>query len=442
MPVPLVKRPGVLPTGIFARGKSVLALATGMAGQELRHQVRSRLSSSEKGAGSELRARIEQAKLMVESLGRLKGALMKAGQLLSIDASDILPPEAIEILGKLQGQAEPVDFAIVRGVLLAELGEERLARLVGLDPAPAASASIGQVHRARVDDAPVAVKVQYPGIAESIDSDIGMLEKLGAGALTLGRSEIDLAGLFAELRDILHFEADYLRERSYLERFGMLLADDSRFVVPRSVPDLSTQRVLTMSWEEGVPLGTWLMGEPARAERAAIGKAMLDLYCLEFFRWGIVQTDPNFANFLVGDRGRITLLDFGATIEYDEAFRARYVNILRAAASGDRTRIIDEGIDFELIDAREERAARELFADMIVCSAEPFDETRQPFAFRDADYAARSRDIVTRFVKSLAYSPPPRRLTFLHRKLGGLFQLLKRLDVELDLAPYWAKMVA
>jgi aarF domain-containing kinase len=432
-----------IPTEGWRRSKSVIAMAAGVAGKELKHRARAALTSSAEKLGlSEMQTRIEQAKLMVESLGRLKGAFMKAGQLLSIDASDWLPPEAMEILAKLQGQAEPVDFEIIRGVLVSELGEERLAQLEGLDPIPAASASIGQVHRASVAGAPVAIKVQYPGIAESIDTDVGLLEKVGASFLTLSRREVDLKGLFEEMRTVLHLEADYERERKHLDRFAVLLENEPRFAVPKSFPALSTTRVLTMSWAEGVALTDWIRSEPPRQEREAFARAVLDLYCLEFFVWGLVQTDPNFGNFLIHpETQRIVLLDFGATLEYDEDFRRRYVELLRGVATGARSRIIEAGIDLGIIDPRESSETRENFADMLINASEPFEAKRQPFVFRDTTYAASSRVVVEKFVRSLVYTPPPRALIFLHRKLGGLFQLLRRLDVVLDLSPYWEKMI-
>ena len=227
-----------VPTGLWSRSRSVLALSAGVAGHELRHKVRARLASADQLGFSELRARVAQAKLVAESLGRLKGAFMKAGQLLSIDAGDLLPPEALEILGTLQGQAEPVDFAVIQGVLERELGAERLQALTELESRPAASASIGQVDRARAFGMPVAVKVQYPGIAASIDADVALLEKLGKSWLS--RREIELTGTFDELRSILHLGADYVRERTYLERYGELVGRDSRYEVPRSFAVLGT----------------------------------------------------------------------------------------------------------------------------------------------------------------------------------------------------------
>ncbi|MEO7033018.1 MAG: AarF/ABC1/UbiB kinase family protein [Polyangiaceae bacterium] len=432
-----------LEVNLWRRSKSVLGVAAGVVGHELKHQLTSRWAASEKLGMAELKTRIEQAQVIAEGFGRLKGAFMKAGQLLSIDASDLLPPEAIEILSKLQGQAEPIDFEIMHAVLERELGSEKLSLLTDLEPAAVASASIGQVYRANAFGAPVAVKVQYPGIAESIDADIDLLEKLGSSWLSLARRKIDASGTFEELRTMLKLEADYERERRYLERFRELLKEDARFWVPRSVPELCTARVLTMDWAAGMSLNAWIASAPARELREWFGRTALDLYCSEFFKWGVVQTDPNFGNFLIRPEARqIVLLDFGATIEYDDEFRARYAELLRAVASGDRARIADQGVEFELIDARESEETRGLFVEMLLSAAQPFERHAQPFSFKNAEYAARSTALGRRFVSALTYSPPPRRLIFLHRKLGGLFQLLKRLDVELDLHPYWEQMLA
>ena len=430
-------------TDLWKRSKSMLGVAAGVVGHELKHQVASRLSASDKLGIAELKTRIEQAKVIAEGFGRLKGAFMKAGQMLSIDASDLLPPEAMEILSKLQGQADPIDFAIMRGVLERELGPKGLSLISELDETAVASASIGQVYRARAFGEPVAIKVQYPGISESIDADVDLLEKLGSSWLALSRRKIDASGTFEELRAMLKLEADYERERYYLERFAQLLHADPRFDVPRSVPELCTPRVLTMSWANGISLNDWIRSAPPEQERLIFARTALDLYCLEFFTWGVVQTDPNFGNFLVRPAERqLVLLDFGASVEYDDGFRARYVELLRAVARGNRQQISEQGIGFELMDERESPTTKDLFVDMLLNAAEPFDHRVQPFDFRDADYGARSSDIARRFVTSLRFSPPPRRLIFLHRKLGGLFQLLKRLDVQLDLAPYWERMLA
>ncbi len=432
-----------VPKSAWQRSRAMVGLAAKVASKEVGSRLRNLAASSESKTVQTLAARVEQAKLLAESLGRMKGALMKAGQLLSIDAGDLLPPEVTEVLAKLQSEAEPVDFAALREVVLADLGPEKLARFEGLGGVAAASASIGQVYRAHVDGAPVAVKIQYPGVAESIDSDLGLLEKLGQSMVALSGRKVDLGDFVNELRQVLHYEADYVRERGFIERFAAGLAHDPRFVVPATYPELSSKRVLTMSWEEGVRLGEWLRGAHSRETRTALGKAVLDAFVLELFTLGVVQTDPNFANFLVreSDSGpRLVLLDFGASVEFDAAFRTGYAKLLRAMASGDDARIIAEGIAFALLDARESAESKALFARMLATSVEPFAPHRQPFSFSDAGYTTRLRAAGEQLSRSLKYSPPPKRLIFLHRKLGGIFQLLKRLDVALDLTPYWDAM--
>ena len=429
-------------SGIWSRSSRLLGMAAKVARHEMGHGLRKRfIASAEKLAGDELKTRIAQAKVLTENLSQLKGAAMKVGQLLSIDGGELLPEEATAVLSKLQGEAEPVSFDVMHRVLLEDLGEDRIGALQQLQPMAAASASIGQVHRAHIGGAPVAVKIQYPGIAESIDSDIKMLETLADSWLTLTRSRIDVEETFEEMRLLLHHEADYERERRLLEAYRMRLSDDDRFVVPATHPDHCSKRVLTMSWENGVALKDWMAANPAPAERRRFAEAILALYCGEFFEWGLVQTDPNHGNFLMRSDGRIVLLDFGATLEYDAQFRDEYRHLLRMIATKDAAATVQAGIDFGILDPREPAEPRQLFAEMLFSAMEPFEPHMQPFVFRDPDYAARARDVGTRFTRSLKYSPPPRKLLFLHRKLGGVFQLLRKLDVELDLAPYWLRMV-
>ncbi len=418
-------------------------MAAKVAGQEVRHTVKRTLTRSVDALASDaLKTKIRQAQIITENLSQLKGAMMKAGQLLSIDASDYLPPEAVEVLAKLQADAEPVDLSVVESVLVSELGPDWADQLEDFSPTPVAAASIGQVHRARFRDTPVAVKVQYPGIDRSIDSDLAMLKRVSQSWLAITGRKIDLAGLFEEMKTLLEQEADYRIEVEHLSRYHRLLAHEHRFVVPKPFPEVSRQRVLTMSWEDGPSLQAWLQSNPSYADREWMGRTILDLYCLEFFEWGFVQTDPNPSNFLVrSDERQLVLLDLGAALAYDETFRANYVKLLAVLGSGEGDAIVNAGIEFGLLDPREGPEPRRLFAELLRSAMQPFAPVRQPFQFRDADYAKQAREIGQTFVRSLRYSPPPRQLLFLHRKLGGIFNILRRLDLRLDLVPYWEKMV-
>lgn len=418
-------------------------MAAQIAGQEARHRVKTGLARGAETLGrARLGTTLEQVETLAEGLSQLKGAAMKAGQMLSIDASDYLPPEAVEILGKLQSNAEPVPFSTMAEVLREDLGPDWAERLEGLEERPSASASIGQVHRARFDGREVAVKVQYPGIGESIDADLDLLRKLSGTWLKMSGRRIDLDEVFREMKEVLHQEADYRVELGHMQAFRELLAGDPTYVVPEPFAPVCSERVLVASWERGEPLRAWLGSHPSLETRRWLGRALLDLYCLEFFTWGRVQTDPNPGNFLVRpDERRVVLLDFGATLVYDDEFRRQYIELLRVLGAGDRGRVIELGVAQGLLDVRESKEVKDLFADLLISAVEPFVPELQPFEFADEDYAARARDIGVAFTRSLRYSPPPRKLIFLHRKLGGLFNILKRMQLSLDLSPYWEQMV-
>ena len=430
-----------------SRSLKLFSLAAKVGTSEIGQSLKSKFSkATDEMSPSRVNARLEQARWIAENLSQMKGAAMKVGQLLSIDAGDYFPPEAMAILAKLQSSAEPIDFDVVRQVLVETIGEKKLGDFDDLNPTPDAAASIGQVHRARLRGHDVAIKVQYPGVAESIDSDLKILKRVAKSFLGVSGRTIDLQPLFDEFRRVLEQEADYGAEFELMKEYGDHVraiepAAAHLYRVPEPFESHSGRRVLTMSWEDGSPLELWLKSKPSLERRERIAHALLDLFCREFFEWGLVQTDPNFANFLIGPDDALVLLDFGATLRYEAEFRQTYRGFLGAIATLDPKKIIAEGHAFELLDSRESDESKSLFAELLINSVEPFFASKQPFQFQDADYAKRSREIGSRFGRSLKFSAPPQRILFLHRKLGGLFNFVKRLDVKLDLTPYWKKMV-
>lgn len=431
-----------------SRSLKLFSLAAKVGTSELAQSFKSKFSkASEELTASKLGARLDQARWIAENLAQMKGAAMKVGQLLSIDAGDYFPPEAMAILAKLQSSAEPMDFDVIREVLVEDIGEKKLGEFEDLSIIPDAAASIGQVHRARLNGRPVAIKVQYPGVAESIESDLKIVKRVAKSFMGVSGKEMDLTSLFDEFKRVLEQEADYHAEiklmREYRDYIKAIPEATTQHLyrVPEAIESHSGRRVLTMSWEDGVGIDTWLKSRPSVERREHVAHALLDLFCREFFEWGLVQTDPNFANFLIGPDDALVLLDFGATLRYEEAFRITYRNFLGAMGSLDPAKIIQEGEAFGLIDERESPETKALFAELLMTSVEPFFASKQPFQFDDADYAKRSRDIGTRFARALKYSAPPQRILFLHRKLGGIFNFVKKLDVKIDLTPYWKKMV-
>lgn len=399
-----------------------------------------------------LQKRLDQARMLTQSLAQLRGAAMKAGQLLSLEVNEFFPPEAVEILSQLQNNATTTPFRSVQQILEHEWGRNRILEFNLIDPNPVASASIAQVHRAEWQQRTLALKIQHPGIAESVESDISILQRIAKTYCQLTQRTVNLEPFFEEIKGVLKQEVNFLQEAQLLEAYQKRLAQLSGpYVTPSLIKDWSTQKILAMTWEDGDTLTQWIKKDPPPAQRMELAHLVLNLFCHEFFHWGLVQTDPNFSNFLIRPKDssfELVLLDFGSTRTYERPMIEAYIQLIEAVESGSPTDIIDQGVAFGLIDERESPATKELFVTMLTLSLEPFmvslhnSPSQGSFDFASIDYQERSQKVVRDFVKSLYYSAPPHRILFLNRKLGGIFLLLKRLKIRMNLTPYWELMMA
>ena len=422
-----------VPAGRLARGARLGALATGLAGGALAEGLRQIARGERPGLpGAFLSA--SNARRLTGGLAHLRGAAMKLGQMLSLDAGHALPPELEAILAQLRAAAPAMPPAQLKRVLAAEWGEGWHRRFARFEVTPLAAASIGQVHRAQTRDGrDLAIKVQFPGVRASIDSDIanlGTLLRL-AGVVPAG---LDLAPLLAEARAQLHAEADYRQEARALEAFRRALADRPAFRVPAVHADLSTERVLAMDHVASRPIETLAAAPQEVRERAAT--ALIDLVLRELFEIGQMQTDPNFANYRVEpETGRIVLLDFGATRAIAPATAARYRTLLRALLDCDRPGMAAgmQALGYFRADATEVEKA--LVLAMADHAAAPLRSDR-PYDFRCStlplDLAELGRPLGE--ARTLWHIPPAE-LLFLHRKIAGTFLLAQRLRARVALRP-------
>ncbi len=391
----------------------------------------------------------KQAQVLADELGRLKGSVMKAGQMLSLYGQYFLPEEAVEVLSALQDDTAPVAWRVVAPVLEKNLGRQRLAEL-DVDEEPLAAASLGQAHRAvrRSDGLELVVKIQYPGVADAIDSDIKTLSRL-LMVTRLSPKGLDLAPVFAEVREMLYREVDYQAEARFTEEFARRLADDPRYCVPRVLSEYSSGQVLTTTYESGVSARDAEIRALPQARRNRLGLNFLDLFLTEFFDWGLVQSDPHFGNYRIrlGDKAsedRIILLDFGATRRFERRFVDAYKGIVRGALLGDRAQILRGADAIGLMRGTFPEPVLKAFTEMCQLIVEPFnaiDDPRTPPQLRNArgeyrwgasDLPMRAANVAARNALSVHFRVPPREIVFLHRRLAGVFIMLATLDVELD----------
>lgn len=370
------------------------------------------------------------ARRLVERLAHLRGAAMKLGQLISLEGEGLLPPELAFALETLRSQAAPMPSEQLRRVLGRAYGSGWERRFADFDETPIASASIGQVHRVRtIDGRDLALKVQYPGVGRSIASDVDNVSTLLRLAQVLPFG-IDVRAIAREAKRQLTQEADYLAEGAFLEQYAQLVADEPQIVLPRVHWDLTTPRVMAMDYMDGVPLDE-LDAETPQAVRDTVGALLQKLLFRELFEFRVMQTDPNFANYLYQPASaRLVLLDFGATQRFTAPFSARFRRITRAIVAGDRAVIEREArrIGYIAPDAEADVVAAAL--DMIELVCEPLrSDGLYDYGASDLPRRARELGIDLAFKRGLIRMPPSDTM-FLHRKLAGVFLLLARLNAR------------
>ena len=401
-------------------------LAVGAAAEGLR-----RFARGEAGDLGSALFSSPNARRLAARLARLRGAAMKLGQLVSLQGEDVLPPEFAQALAVLRAQATPMPTEQVRRVLGREYGKGWERRFSTFDYEPIAAASIGQVHRATTPDGrDLALKIQYPGVARSIESDVDNVAVL-LRLLNLLPFDLDFGGLATEAKRQLVQEADYVSEARYLERYARLVADERALLVPGVHWDLTTPRVMAMDFVEGEPLDA--LGNAPPARRDAIGCILERLLFRELFEFRVMQTDPNFANYLYQPAsGRVALLDFGATQRFGAAFVANFARITRSVIDGDRAAVAREAIRIGYAAADDSPERIRAVVDVIFLVCEPLrHKGRYDFPKSDLPSRVRALGIDLAFRHHLLRPPPPETI-FLHRKLVGSFLLLARIGARVD----------
>ncbi len=435
-------------TGSFERRLSLtragIVVGTRMTG----HMAASLFMNKDKRAAKRKKALSQQAQYLVEELGKLKGSVVKIGQVMALYGEHFLPPEVTEALHTLEESTVALDWAIIRGVLFEQLGAERMAQL-DIEEVPIGTASLGQVHCARIitTNEIICLKVQYPGVAKAVDADLDAVAQLLkiARVVTFGPAFDDW---LEEVRIMMHREVDYHLEAKTTDHFGDLLKGDKRFVVPKVYFEYSTDQVIATRFELGENVSSPLVAQLSQSRRNALAKSALELFLKELFVWHEIQTDPNFGNYRIrigesGQPDQVVLLDFGAVQKYPASFINPVCQMISSSYNTDVPGVIKGGIELQFMNESWPESVLTEFAEVCIAVLEPLAKdcaTAGPEAYnKQGEYCWRESDLPSRIAKRAAVSAisryfkiPPKEFVFLNRKLVGVYTFISVLNGQFN----------
>ena len=382
------------------------------------------------------------ADLLASALCRMRGAALKLGQVLSIQD---LPEPLQKALEKARANADRMPDSQLYGAIEAELGHDWRRKLIYLDPNPIATASLGQVHAGTYFDentktkSNVAVKIQYPGVSESIESDVGNLRLL-ANLTNVFPKGLFIDNVLDNMLKELKAECDYTREarnqiafKTLIEEFDGLDVEDfdaKGYYVPKVYEEASTAKLLiTELIQDGMHLDE--VATLGRNVRNSVGRRMLQLTLVELFDFKFMQTDPSFANFLyLPKTDEIVLIDFGACNSFSDKFVSTYSELVLAASNQDRDGVLKRSLDLGMIDGFESDEFLRAHVDSALDVGKPF-RREEPYDFHESSVSQDVSKKGSVYLRDRRL-PPPEEIYSLHRKLSGAYLACVRIKATFE----------
>jgi predicted unusual protein kinase regulating ubiquinone biosynthesis (AarF/ABC1/UbiB family) len=431
-----------IPRGSIGRGLAVSLAGIRAGGAFALGSALGRLRGSDDEANSELMRR--EARRFTAELGRLKGTYVKIGQMMALLGEHFLPEPLTDALHDLDSQTHPLPWAELESAVRKSLGAayDRLE----VDTAPLAAASLAQVHRAVERDTgnELVLKIQYPGLADVIDDDFDAVVRmlLLTRWIKAGR---DIDEWLEHMREQLHHEIDYQRELRMTREARTRFADDPRYYVPDVSRAYCSDTILALEFVAGHRVSEAAVAALSQSRRDALGKAMLELFFIELYDWGVLQTDPNFGNYLIqtdADVDRLVLLDFGSTMACDDNFRRHFGNAIAAGQVGDRPLLADSLVGLGCLKPDATEFAKDSFCEFCEMLLEPLrDPAHLPAEFlnEDGEYCWGRSRLMQRVGKHAAssaatrhFATPSRDFALIVRKLTGVFTFITVLNAQFN----------
>lgn len=375
--------------------------------------------------------RSKHAAELRKALGGLKGPIMKVAQILST-IPDALPPEYADELASLQADAPAMGWLFTRRRMAAELGADWQSKLDNFSREAVSAASLGQVHKAAdLAGNPLAMKLQYPDMASAIEADLRQL-KLLFGLYERYDSAISTGEIYDELSERLREELDYEREAANLQLYHHMLRDEPSVCLPEYRPDLSSKRLMAMSWLDGTRIMPFLETNPSQEIRNEIAVNMFRVWYVPFYYYGVIHGDPHLGNYSLAADNRINLMDFGSIRLFRPSFVGGVIDLYKSLRDGDRELAVHayeswgfHGLDNEAIDVLN-LWAEFIYAPLLEDKVRPIQALRNGTAGRELAGKVHGE------LKRIGGIKPPREFVLMDRAAVGLGSVFMHLGAEVN----------
>lgn len=422
-----------IPTSKVQRAMKVIGASAKVGGNYAAHYAKSMVGVKETKAELDRK----NAETVIGTLGEMKGTALKMAQMLSMDEFT-LPEQYQKAFEQAQHNAPPLSFPLVQKTIRSQFGKEINELFDSFSKNAIHAASIGQVHRAEKDGVNLAVKIQYPGVAESIESDIRLMKPIAQKMLNVPQNEMEF--YIEEVQKTLVEETDYMHEL----KMGELLYEKCKPVpnlrIPKYYSDLTRSRVLTMEFVEGDLLTEWLSNKPSEAQRQIVAQTIWDAFLFQIQELRMVHADPHPGNFIITDKNEVCLIDFGCVKELDEEFYKDFFELLNLDVLNNDELLKEKMYRLNYLnenDKPEEIAYLfESLKHSMLLIAEPFQH--ESFSFANWDYMkglySQGEELAKEMRKRRINSARgPKQGIYLLRTFYGLYMILAKLGAEVKL---------